>query len=136
MTPFQLFAFLTGALLALGVAGLGMNVLGNLIFIPRFGFIAASWTTAATEGAVLVGATLALRSRGAVRPISRDHLVVLLPGAGLALLLGALGGGPGLRVLVGCLAAAAGVLATLALPVSRRLRALQRVVEAHDGGGR
>jgi O-antigen/teichoic acid export membrane protein len=59
------------ALIAL--AGLVVNVIGNLILVPRYGFIAAAWMTLATE-AVVVGAGAVIATRALdlrVPPIGR-----------------------------------------------------------------
>jgi O-antigen/teichoic acid export membrane protein len=61
---FICFGYLTGTLLlvtglasrqiVVGLAGLVVNVAGNLVLVPRYGFMAAAWMTMATE-VVVVG---------------------------------------------------------------------------------
>ncbi|MDO8451633.1 MAG: polysaccharide biosynthesis C-terminal domain-containing protein [bacterium] len=45
-----------------------VNILGNILLIPRYGYIAASWVTVASEGLVL------LLSIGPVLRIYRSHI--------------------------------------------------------------
>jgi O-antigen/teichoic acid export membrane protein len=113
---FICYGYLTGNLLLtlgiaqrqiiVGLAGLVVNVVGNLILVPKYGFLAAAWMTLATEVVVVgTGGYFVVRELGAVS-IGRLPRVV----AAAAILLGVLlvleAGGGGLVVL----ALAAGLL--------------------------
>lgn len=112
-------------LLAICAAGLLVNVVGNLVFIPRYGFTAAAVTTAATE--LLVGATVlavfvsTVGRRPRVKPA---WIGFLLPAAGLGAILAVVGGSAPLRVGVGVAVGGAAVLALLASPAGRSHRRL------------
>jgi O-antigen/teichoic acid export membrane protein len=65
------FSYLTGNLLlvlglarrsvTVGLIALVVNVAGNLLLVPRYGFMAAAWMTLATEVAVVLGALWFIR---------------------------------------------------------------------------
>jgi O-antigen/teichoic acid export membrane protein len=61
--------------LVAGIAGLVLNVVANLIFVPSYGIVAAAWITVACEVFVAVWALASLRGRldagPAVRQIAR-----------------------------------------------------------------
>jgi O-antigen/teichoic acid export membrane protein len=75
----------------IGVAGLVLNVLGNLILVPAVGFMGAAWMTLLTEvlvfaaSLVLILRTLELRSPPLGR-MGRTFLAAALLGGGLSLL--------------------------------------------------
>jgi O-antigen/teichoic acid export membrane protein len=66
------FSYLTGNLLlvlglarrsvTVGLIALVVNVAGNLLLVPRYGFMAAAWMTLATEVAVVLGALWFIRA--------------------------------------------------------------------------
>jgi O-antigen/teichoic acid export membrane protein len=95
-------------LLWISLLALVVNVIGNLILVPLFGFMGAAWMTLATEAVVFAAALrLVLRTLGLSRPkvgrIARTALAAVVLGA----LLGALrlAGAPlALLVVTACLA--------------------------------
>lgn len=120
--PYQLSLLAGGgqrALLALSAIGLGVNVIGNLVSLPRWGFTAAGAMTAVTEAIVAAAALLAIRRR-----IGWPALHVPLWGAPLLLLvLGALApGSPLVRVVLAGTVAAIALGLLLRSPSARRLR--------------
>jgi O-antigen/teichoic acid export membrane protein len=78
-------------LLRISLLALVVNVIGNLIFVPLFGFMGAAWMTLATEAVVFAAAfTLVLRRLELPRPklgrIGRTAIAAALMGLGLGLL--------------------------------------------------
>jgi O-antigen/teichoic acid export membrane protein len=64
---------------AIALVGLVVNVAGNLILVPKYGFIAAAWMTLATE-AVVVGAGVVISTRALglrVPPLGRTPNVAV-----------------------------------------------------------
>lgn len=98
------------ALLKVAVAGLVLNVAGNLVLLPTMGFEGAALTTAATEGLVLVATAAIVLRRVGTRGWARRAMAAVLPAAVLAVILGLLplDGTPRLLVAVlgGCVGAA------------------------------
>lgn len=86
----------------IALAGLVVNVVGNLLLVPRYGFVAAGWVTLATEAVVTaVGLVFLLRAVGRPWPSPGRVPLVALAAAALALVLwGADAAGAGLVVLV------------------------------------
>lgn len=108
------FGYLVGNLLlvfglihrqvVIGVIGLVVNVIGNLLLVPRYGYMAAAWMTLVTELAVVgTGAWFVLRHLGSDRlelelsPLLRVGVAAVALGGGLAACAAA---GAGLPVLV------------------------------------
>jgi O-antigen/teichoic acid export membrane protein len=92
-----------------GIAGLIVNVTGNLLLVPTYGFMAAAWMTLATEVVVVGGCcALAVRGLGGWHTVSLGRLprVVAAAAVLLAVLLALKEVGGGLIVL----SAAAGIL--------------------------
>jgi O-antigen/teichoic acid export membrane protein len=113
---FICYGYLTGNLLltlgiaqrqiVVGLAGLVVNVIGNLILVPKYGFLAAAWMTLATEVVVVgTGGYFVVRELGALS-IGRLPHIVAAAAILLAVLLALKAGGGGLVVL----SLAAGVL--------------------------
>jgi len=116
---FICYGYLTGNLLLVlgiaqrqiivGLAGLVVNVIGNLILVPKYGFLAAAWMTLATEVVVVgAGGYFVVQALGGLSVVSIGRLprVVLAAAILLAVLLVLDAVGAGLVVL----ALAAGVL--------------------------
>jgi O-antigen/teichoic acid export membrane protein len=86
----------------IALAGLVVNVVGNLLLVPRYGFVAAGWMTLATE-VVVCGAGLVIALRAIGRPwpsLGRVPLIALAATALTLALVGARAAGAGLVVLV------------------------------------
>jgi PST family polysaccharide transporter len=96
---FICFGYLTGNLLliaglqrrlvVIGLIGLVVNVVGNLILIPIWGFMGAAWMTLVTEGAVVVTGAWMVRRELAFGPLglrrmSRILIAAAILGLGLA----------------------------------------------------
>lgn len=118
------------ALVVLGLAGVVTNVVGNLLFLPVYGFTAAAATTAGTELAVCLGA-VALFGAGCGRVVSpavglRELAPAVVLGAGLW----ALPAAPAVRVAAGVLGGLVGLAVILSGDVGRGLRADLRGGEA------
>jgi O-antigen/teichoic acid export membrane protein len=105
---FICYGYLTGTLLlalgiaqrqiVVGLAGLVVNVVGNLILVPKYGFLAAAWMTLATEVVVVgTGGYFVIKELGGLRVVSIGRLprVVVAAAVLLGVLLGlkAIGGG-------------------------------------------
>jgi O-antigen/teichoic acid export membrane protein len=116
---FICYGYLTGNLLltlgiaqrqiVVGLAGLVVNVVGNLILVPRYGFEGAAWMTLATEVVVVTtGGWFVVRELGGLGELSVGRLPRVLLAA-LALL-GALAGLDALGAGLLPLAVAAAVL--------------------------
>ncbi len=73
------------SILVIALAALGVNLLGNALLVPRFASEGAGMATALTEAAVVAGALLALRRRGAHGMLAERPLLW----AGAALCFGA-----------------------------------------------
>lgn len=118
-------------LLRISLIGLLVNIAGNLLLVPRWGFVAAAMTTALTY--LVVGAAAVLESvrRLGPRVLSPIHLLSLLPAAGVGVLLALLPGSPVFRVAAGVLLGAAGSILLLTLPSARRLRRELAMVARH-----
>lgn len=130
-------------LVKLGMAGLALNVAGNLALVPSCGFEAAAATTAATEALVAAGALRALRrpaGPGAARRAARRagppwHLVPV-PALAVAAPLLFIPGGPWVRLGAGALLFAAAAAAILLHPRAVRLRRQLRRAAALVEAGR
>jgi O-antigen/teichoic acid export membrane protein len=109
-------------LLALGTLGVLVNVGGNALLLPVYGFTAAAATTAATEALVGVGAVWAFGRVGGL------PMLGLSPIAVLALAIGAIAStaalpGPGMpRIAAGAVVTTLGAFLLLSLPGARRFR--------------
>ena len=82
-----------------GIAA-GLNVILNIIFIPRFGIIGAAFTTALAEGLILLIGFITVNKIGvrlSLRPVSRPLLASCVMGASLM----ALGPGWGFAARIG-----------------------------------
>ncbi len=78
-------------LLRISLIALVVNVVGNLIFVPLFGFMGAAWMTLATEAVVFASAvTLVLRALELSRPklgrMGRTAIAATVLGLGLGVL--------------------------------------------------
>jgi O-antigen/teichoic acid export membrane protein len=78
-------------LLRISLVALVVNIAGNLILVPIFGFIAAAWMTLATEAVVFLQSSLLVsRGLGLARPpigrIGRTALAAVALGGALAVL--------------------------------------------------
>jgi O-antigen/teichoic acid export membrane protein len=78
-------------MLSISLVALVVNVAGNLILVPVFGYMAAAWMTLATEAVVFAQATVLVRrelglGRPAVGRIARTALAAVVLGVGLGLL--------------------------------------------------
>lgn len=90
---FICFGYLTGnLLLVLGVArrlivvasiGLVVNVTGNLLLVPRYGFMAAAWMTLVTEVAVVAASAWFVVRAFGLRRVALGPIVRILLAAGL-----------------------------------------------------
>jgi O-antigen/teichoic acid export membrane protein len=109
-------------LLRISLLGLVVNVVGNLVLLPVYGFSAAAFTTALTGLVVAFASFLTVRASSAPRTFGPGALLAAAPAALVAALLWHVEGSPWLRlgaaVLLG--AVASGVL--YALPGTRRFR--------------
>lgn len=97
-------------LLTQNVVGLVVNVVGNLLLVPRHGVVASAWLTLVTELVVCTGSVLALQGRMDFGPALRVGVVPVLATIaliGTGLLLGA-------RPVVAMVAAATAFLALMA----------------------
>ncbi|NRA96823.1 MAG: polysaccharide biosynthesis protein, partial [Planctomycetes bacterium] len=113
-------------LLKIALAGLVLNVVGNLALLPSMGFEAAALTTAATEGLVLlcmfVTVLQLVGHRLWVWALSR----ALLPAGVLAIVLGLLPAGGDLRMI---LAAVGGCIGAAIIFLGPTGRAFRRAVD-------
>jgi len=108
--------------LVICASGLAANLVGNLWLLPRFGFVAAAVTTAATEAVASGLAIVAFRSRHGRAPAAVSApLVLALVGAVLAAAV-ALPGGALPRAVIGAALAGGAVLAIFATPQARAFR--------------
>jgi O-antigen/teichoic acid export membrane protein len=78
-------------MLRIGLVALVVNIAGNLILVPLFGYMAAAWMTLATEAVVFAQATVLVRrelglGRPAVGRIGRTAFAAVVLGVGLGLL--------------------------------------------------
>lgn len=116
---FICYGYLTGNLLltlgiaqrqiAVGFAGLVVNVIGNLILVPKYGFEGAAWMTLATEVVVVsTGGWFIVRELGGLGELSVGRLPRVLLAA--VVLLGVLLGLDAIGAGLWPLAAAAGLL--------------------------
>lgn len=90
---FICFGYLTGnLLLVLGIArrqlvvalvGLVVNVAGNLVLVPRYGFMGAAWMTLATEVVVVVISAVFVIRALEIRALSLTPMVRILTAAAL-----------------------------------------------------
>jgi O-antigen/teichoic acid export membrane protein len=89
---FICYGYLTGNLLLIlgiqkkqivvGLAGLVVNVIGNLILVPRYGFEGAAWMTLVTEVVVVgTGGYYVVRALGGLRVVSVGRLPRVLAAA-------------------------------------------------------
>ncbi|HEV7494075.1 flippase [Baekduia sp.] len=105
---FICYGYLTGNLLLVlglahrqiivGIAGLVVNVIGNLILVPKYGFLAAAWMTLATEVVVVgTGGYFVVKELGGLRMVSVGRLPRVVAAAAVLLVvllaLDAMGGG-------------------------------------------
>ena len=109
-------------LLLIALLGLAINVVGNLIVLPIWGFTAAAIVTASTYCAVGAVCIVALLRLAGPVVVARSHALALIPGAIVFAILWNLDGTPLLRVAVGCALGVAGVVLLLALPGARDWR--------------
>jgi O-antigen/teichoic acid export membrane protein len=87
---------------------LALNVALNLLFIPRYGYVAAAWVTLITEGAYFVMTAAALRAFGHRAEWAR---LVLRPALSTIVFAATLWATRGLPLLVGSVLASAGFVA-------------------------
>ena len=124
-----LIAGLQRRLVAIGLIGLVVNVAGNVVLIPAWGFMGAAWMTLATEAVVVIATALMLRRQLGLTlpPLGRMARVVLAAFLLAALLLAADGLGASLAILLSLAALAypALLLALRAVDLDE-LRALLR----------
>jgi O-antigen/teichoic acid export membrane protein len=122
-------------LLRVSLLGLLVNVVGNLVLLPAYGFTAAAFTTALTGLVVAFASFLAVRASCETRTFGPGMLAAAAPAALVAALLWHVAGPPWLRL--GCAAllgaAASGVLYTL--PATSRLRRSLATRSAEIGHG-
>jgi O-antigen/teichoic acid export membrane protein len=97
-----LIAGLQKRLVAIGLVGLVVNVAGNALLIPAWGFMGAAWMTLATEAAVVIVTAVMLRGRLGLTlpPLGRMARVVLAALLLAALLLAADGLGASFAILL------------------------------------
>lgn len=97
-----LIAGLQRRLVTIGLVGLVVNVAGNVVLIPAWGFMGAAWMTLATEAAVvIVSAAMLRRQLRIVLPPLGRMVRILAASATLALILEASSGlGGSLAVLL------------------------------------
>ncbi len=83
-----LIAGLQRRLVAIGLIGLVVNVIGNVVLIPAWGFMGAAWMTLATEAVVVIATAVMLRRQLALTlpPLGRMARI-LAASATLALML-------------------------------------------------
>jgi O-antigen/teichoic acid export membrane protein len=83
-----LIAGLQRRLVAIGLIGLVVNVIGNVVLIPAWGFMGAAWMTLATEAVVVIATAVMLRRqlRIVLPPLGR-MVRILAASATLALIL-------------------------------------------------
>lgn len=117
-------------LLRFALLGLAINVVGNVILIPIWGFTAAAFVTAVTYAVVGAAALLTMIRLLAGRVLSLSQLLAFLPGVVLGATLWQLDGTSLERVLAGSALGLAGVVLLLALPAARRFR--RQVAEEVD----
>ncbi len=110
-------------LLLLGLGGLVVNISGNCLLLPRYGFTAAAATTAATEMAVALGAMASFVGRAGAHGLARRLLAALAPAALLGLVLWVVPARGLVRTALGVGLAGLGAAALLASPLARRFRA-------------
>jgi len=105
-----LIAGLQRRLVTIGLIGLVVNVAGNVVLIPAWGFMGAAWMTLATEAAVVIVTAAMLRRQLALTlpPLGRMWRIALAAAALAGLLVGADALGGSLAVLL--------ALAALAYP--------------------
>lgn len=105
-----LIAGLQRRLVAIGLIGLVVNIVGNVVLIPAWGFMGAAWMTLATEAVVVIATAAMLRRRLGLTspPLGRMARVVLAALVLAALLLAADGLDASLAILL--------LLAALAYP--------------------
>ena len=86
-----LIAGLQRRLVAIGLIGLVVNVIGNVVLIPAWGFMGAAWMTLATEAVVVIVTAAMLHRRLGLTlpPLGRMARVVLAAFVLAALLLAA-----------------------------------------------
>lgn len=89
------------ALLGVVGAGLALNLVANLLLVPRWGFQAAAVTTALTEWSVCLGAYALVLGRRRPAWSARSALFPFLPAAAAALVCANAPGDPLTRLLVG-----------------------------------
>jgi O-antigen/teichoic acid export membrane protein len=83
-----LIAGLQRRLVAIGLIGLVVNVAGNAVLIPAWGFMGAAWMTLGTEAVVVIATAVMLRRRlGLTLPPLGRMARILAASATLALLL-------------------------------------------------
>lgn len=114
------------ALLGVVGAGLALNLTGNLLWVPIWGFHAAAVTTALTEWCVCLGACALVIGR---RWPARRALLPMLPAAAAAMACAAVPGDPVPRLLAG---AGVGLAALAWIAVSAIGRDYLRTVRAGE----
>lgn len=109
-------------LVVLGILGVLTNVLGNLCFLPIYGFTAAAATTAGTELAVCLGAVVLFGAAGGRIAPPAVGARELAPAVALGFGLWVLAAPPVVRVAAGGLGGLVGLAVILTGGVSRALR--------------
>ena len=89
-----------GLYAGIAVLGLVANVGMNVVIIPRYGYLGASWTTVITEVVLCVAGWIALRQLGVTLRIPALSWRILVAGAGMGLVLLPLRGFDGFAALV------------------------------------
>jgi O-antigen/teichoic acid export membrane protein len=89
-----------GLYAAIAAVGLVANVGMNIVLIPLYGYMAASWTTVVTEIVLCVAGWFALRSLGVSLRVPALSWRILVAGAGMGLVLLPLRGLDGFATLV------------------------------------
>jgi O-antigen/teichoic acid export membrane protein len=124
-----LIAGLQRRLVAIGLVGLVVNVAGNLVLIPAWGFMGAAWMTLATEAAVVIvtAAMLHRQLNLVLPPLGRTARVALAAAilAGLLELVDGYGGSLAILLILAALAYPALLLGLRALDLGE-LRTLLR----------
>ena len=113
-------------LVRIAVTGLAVNLIGNLLVIPSFGFTGAAWTTALTEGVVLVATARALVGRDAAPTHAWRALPWILGPAAVPLLVILPWSGVAVRSLAGLAGAVLALVILFRTPPGRRLIRLLR----------
>ena len=109
-------------LLQVSLLGLAVNVVGNLVLLPAYGFGAAAFTTALTGLVVACASFLGVRGSCEPRTFGLGMWVAAAPGALVAALLWQLEGSHWLRIACAAVLGAGALGVLYALPGTRRFR--------------